>query len=88
VHLGMLKLLYEFARQQGITDLLALALPELQAVYTVAFFIQLDIIIEHPTWGPTHVMHFDMAHTERLHGSSKHPVARLLFQTNVPNVLL
>lgn len=88
VHLGMLKLLYEFARQQHITDLLVLALPSLQMLYEVAFFVPLDISVEHPTWGTVRVMRLDIAQTRSAQEKSRHPIARLLFRTHLPNVLL
>lgn len=88
VHLGMLKLLYEFARQQGITDLLTLGLPDLETLYKIAFFIPMNVMIEHPTWGHVRVMHFNMAKTRSENKTSRHPIARLLFSTRVPNIVI
>jgi len=88
VHLGMLKLLYEFASHKGITDLLALVLPEMEIVYKVAFFVPLDITVEHPVWGPARIIHLDLIRARMAYENSKHPVARLLFRTNVPNIIL
>lgn len=88
VHLGMFKLVYEVARQRGLTDLLTLGLPNLQNLYKLAYFTPLGISVDHPTWGPAHVMRLNLAETRKLHGDSSHPIARLLFRTPAANVIV
>jgi N-acyl-L-homoserine lactone synthetase len=88
VHLGMLKLLYEYAKQNGITDVIMLGLPTLTKLYRAAFFMPLDISLNHPTWGSTQVMRFDIMELQRKYQHSKSAVARLLLRTDMPNVVV
>lgn len=87
VHLGMLKLLYEYAVRHDITDLILLGLPDLIKLYRAAFFVTLGVEFVHPIWGATQVMHFDLSDVRRTHENSQHPIARLLFRTQLSNVL-
>jgi N-acyl-L-homoserine lactone synthetase len=86
VHLGMLKLLYEFACRQGITDLLTLVLPGVEKIYEAVLFVRLPIVIDHPTWGAATLMLLNLDQARQK--SADHPIAKLLFHTSVPNVLL
>jgi len=88
VHLGMLKLLYEYAVQHNITDLIMLGLPDLIKLYRAAFFVAFDVAFVHPIWGSTQVMRFDISEVRRVHQNSRNPVARLLFRTQLSNVLV
>lgn len=88
VHLGMLKLLHEFSEHAGITDLFTLGLPHLKNLYRVGFFTALEIECDHPTWGPTQLLHLDLGAVRRRHEQSSSPIARLLFRTQLPNIII
>jgi N-acyl-L-homoserine lactone synthetase len=88
VHLGMLKLVYEFAKHNSITDIIVLGLPALAKLYRAAFFVPLDISIDHPIWGPTQIMRLDITDLSRKSERSKGAVAHLLLRTHVPNIVL
>jgi N-acyl-L-homoserine lactone synthetase len=87
VHLGMCKLMFVFAERRGVTDLFTLGLLQLRNVYRLAFFTELDIFCQHPI-GDQHVqlMHLDIERVRATHATSRHPVARLIFQSDVISI--
>jgi N-acyl-L-homoserine lactone synthetase len=88
VHLGMLKLLYEFASRRGFSDLFTLVFRPLESLYRTGFFRPTNVVVNHPTWGETQLMHLNMNALQRDHRSSNHPIARLLLETPLPNIVL
>lgn len=88
IQIGMLKLAHAFARKHGLTDFVTLALPHLRNLYRIAFFQPLGAPREHPMWGRVHPMRLDLVDLEARHSQSKQPLARLLFATDLPNILV
>jgi N-acyl-L-homoserine lactone synthetase len=88
VHLGMLKLVYEFACHQAITDLFTLVLPGMEKLYEAVFFRRLNIVVKHPTWGIATAMHLNLDQARSQNRNSMHPIARLLFDACISNIVL
>jgi hypothetical protein len=60
-------------------------MPHLRNFYRIVFFRQRGAPVQHPTFGTAHFLHLDLSDLRERHGSSKKPLARLLFQTDLPN---
>lgn len=60
VHLGLLKLSYDYARALGVTDLLLKAAPRLRTLYGAAGFEPVGLVLRHPSYGEEHVMRMDL----------------------------
>ena len=88
VHIGMLKLTYDFAIRNGISDLVTLGLPHLKNLYRIGFFRPVGLTCHHPTWGAAELMHFDLARVKSQYQNSRNLVARLLFRTSLPNIIV
>jgi N-acyl-L-homoserine lactone synthetase len=88
VHLGMLKLIYEFACHQAITDLFTLVLPGMEKFYEAVFFRRLGIVVDHPTWGIATAMRLNLDQARFENRNTAHPIARLLFDACIPNVVI
>lgn len=89
VQLGMLKLAYAFARKRGATDFLMYTFGHLLDFYRGAFFQLLDVAFEHPGYSQQmYVMRLDLVDFENRYSQSQQPVARLLFKTNFPNIIV
>jgi len=88
IQVGMLKLAHAFARKHGLTDFVTLALPHLRNLYRIAFFQPLGPPCEHPTWGRVYPMRLDLIDLETRYSRSQQPLARLLFATDLPNILV
>lgn len=83
VHLGLFRLLYTFANEQGITDLFTLGLPILRGIYRLVLFRDTGITCHHPVVDQrVHLMHLDIQELNNL-STSGHRVARLLFDQGV-----
>jgi len=87
IQIGMLKLAYVFAQKQGITDFVLFTFPHLLAFYRGALFEPRQAF-EHPEWGPVHVMHLDLLGLEARCATSRRSLARLLFATDLPNLVV
>lgn len=88
VHLGMLKLIYVISDRRRITDLLTLGLPSLRNVYKAAFFTPLDIMCSHNIGNTlVQLMHCDLIALRTQHAGSRHPLARLLLHSQLPNII-
>lgn len=88
LHLGMLKLVHEFAIKHHLTDLFTLGLPHLKNLYRIGFFAATGVTCVHPLFGQAELMHLDMAEVRRQYEDSPNRMARLLFKTRVPNIVL
>ena len=88
VPMGMFKLSYAFARQQGLTDLLTYAYRNLYHFYRGAFFEPMIRGFDHPTWGTVTVMRLDLDGLEARYRESKQPFAHFLLRAKLPNILL
>lgn len=86
--MGMFKLAYEFARKNRITDFLTYVYPNLHDFYRGAFFEPLVPTLEHPSWGTVCLMHLDLESLETRHARSRKAFARVLFSTDLPNLLV
>jgi len=88
IHLGMLKLVYEFTLRYHITDLFTLVMPHLITFYRFILFKPLHVNCEHPIFGSAHLMHLDLDGVRRRLQHASTPVAQLLFHTDLPNVVV
>jgi predicted GNAT family N-acyltransferase len=88
IQLGMFKLAHAFARKHGFSDFLTLALPHLQNLYRIASFRNIGLTFEHPTWGRVQPMRLDLVALEAQWSRSQQWMARLLFATDMPNILV
>jgi hypothetical protein len=86
--LGMLKLACLYSTKHDISDLLLYTYPHLLRFYRGAFFRALDLTVEHPDWGRVHVMHLDLVALAQRYAASDTPLARFLFQRDLPNFLV
>jgi len=88
IHIGMLKLVHDFSIKNRITDLFTLVLPHLKNLYRSAFFTATGITCHHPIFGHAELLHLDILQVRRQHEHSPRPMARLLFRTQVPNIIV
>jgi hypothetical protein len=88
LQIGLFKLAYAFAEKRGITDLLLYTYPKLIAFYRGALFNLVNRTFEHPDWGTVHLMHLDLLGLEARCAQSRNRLARLLFATDVPNLVV
>jgi predicted GNAT family N-acyltransferase len=85
MHIGLLKLAYDFSARLQLTDLVLTALPKLRAFYRVGFFREIGVTFTHNTWGKVHVMHLDLVSLPNYCRQTEGPVARLLLAEALPN---
>jgi hypothetical protein len=88
VHLGMLKLLYEYAGRVGLTDLFALSLPHLDRLYEMAMFRRVGQSAIHPTWGTVQAMHLNLEEARSLALARPTRFTQILFEAHIPNIIL
>ncbi len=88
IQIGLLKLAYAFAMKWDITDFLLYTYPRLIAFYRGALFETLAKTFEHPDWGVVHLMRLDLVGLEARCAQSRGGLARLLFATELPNLVL
>ncbi len=88
VHLGMLKLVYEYSLKEGITDLVTLSLPHLNKLYELALFRRIGQPHQHSIWGEVQPMHLDIARARGSALAKPRKMTRLLFEEQVANVLV
>lgn len=85
---GVLKLIHAFATKNGITDLLLYTYPHLRNFYRSAFFREVGGTIDHPDWGRIHLMHLDLIDLAERYREADQPLARLLFHTELPSIIV
>lgn len=88
MQIGMFKLAYAFAEKHGITDLFLYTYPNLIAFYRGGLFELVDRTFKHPDWGEVHLMHLDLVGLEARCAGSRDMLARLLFATDLPNLVV
>ena len=88
VHVGMLKLVHEFSTRNHLTDLFTLGLPHLKNLYRIGFFSTVGDPCDHPIWGRTELMRLDIDAVRHRYEHSSSSMARLLFRTNLPNIVV
>lgn len=81
----MLKLAYEFAQKQNITDfVMRTHIKQLQRFYERGFFRLVEgMDFNHPKWGPVYVMHLDLLDLKTRHAAGTDPIAQFLL-SDVP----
>ena len=88
VHLGMLKLLFEYAESRGITDVLSLGLPHLIGIYKAAFFDVVSGPKTHELWGSAYLMRMQPASVRERCAGAASTLARLLMSKTPGNVMV
>jgi len=88
VHLGMLKLVFEYSAKAGITDLLTLSLPHLNRLYELALFRPVGNPAHHKVWGQVQAMHLNLDSARRHARAAPSRMTTLLFDTRIPSVIV
>lgn len=88
VHLGMLKLVYEYAVKFGLTDLVTLSLPHLNRLYEMALFRSIGSLGIHRTWGEVQPMHLNLVEARIRSRQRPSKLTALLFDSQLANVIV
>lgn len=88
LQVGIFRLAYAFAQRRAITDFVLYTYPNLIAFYRGGLFELVDGTFKHPDWGDVHLMHLDLNGLEARCARSRRGLARRLFATDVPSLVV